>query len=190
MPRDAFNVYRRSDDGLQPKCRECHKAAYRADKSYRVALSQQWAEANPEKKRGHRRGLYHRKSLEWRMINNRRFDAANKGIPFTITPEDITIPDKCPVLGIPIFVNAGKNSNTDNSPSLDRIVPELGYVRGNIGVISMRANRIKNDSEPWELLAICEYSMGAISPEMKGAFDALGRMMEAETAKRAAGNGL
>jgi hypothetical protein len=43
------------------------------------------------------------------------------------------------------------------SPSLDRIVPELGYVKGNVRVISDRANRIKRDATLEELRAIVKY---------------------------------
>jgi hypothetical protein len=43
------------------------------------------------------------------------------------------------------------------SPSLDRIKPELGYVPGNIQVISARANVMKNDATPEELLAFANW---------------------------------
>lgn len=44
----------------------------------------------------------------------------------------------------------------DNSYSLDRIDSSKGYVKGNIWVISLRANRIKNDSTPQELRLIAD----------------------------------
>ena len=53
------------------------------------------------------------------------------------------MPDVCPVLGIPLVFN--KESTQDNSPTLDRFIPALGYVKGNINVISQKANRLKND---------------------------------------------
>jgi hypothetical protein len=56
------------------------------------------------------------------------------------------VPDKCPILGIELFISEKGVGRTDNSPSLDRIIPSLGYVKGNIAVISQRANRIKNDA--------------------------------------------
>jgi hypothetical protein len=62
---------------------------------------------------------------------------------------------KCPVLGIPIILG-GKLSK--NSPSLDKMVPGLGYVRGNVLVISHRANTMKGDCiDPAELRAVADY---------------------------------
>lgn len=40
------------------------------------------------------------------------------------------------------------------SPSLDKIIPSLGYVPGNVRIISARANLLKNDATVDELRAI------------------------------------
>lgn len=37
---------------------------------------------------------------------------------------------------------------------MDRVIPELGYVKGNVEIISYRANRLKNDATYHELRAI------------------------------------
>ncbi len=76
-------------------------------------------------------------------------------MPFAISERDIFIPHSCPVLDIPILV--GQSKASDHSPSLDRIMPAMGYVPGNIEVISMRANRIKNDATPDELRRVADY---------------------------------
>ena len=72
--------------------------------------------------------------------------------PFKIELYDLSIPTECPLLGIPIKRGRGKIENC--SPSLDRIIPHLGYVTGNIRVISWRANSLKKDAslEEMELL--------------------------------------
>jgi hypothetical protein len=54
---------------------------------------------------------------------------------------DIVIPEVCPVLKIPIKADL---QGSDNSPSLDRLVPSEGYTKENARVISWRANVIKN----------------------------------------------
>lgn len=72
-----------------------------------------------------------------------RWRASAKGLPFDLTALDIDVPVTCPVLGTPLVFGGGKNH--PDSPSVDRIIPELGYVRGNINVISNKANTLKRD---------------------------------------------
>jgi hypothetical protein len=48
----------------------------------------------------------------------------------------------------------------DNSPSLDRKTPELGYVRGNVAFISTKANRIKSNATTEEIFAVAKYLQG------------------------------
>lgn len=83
--------------------------------------------------------------------------ANRSGLPFDLEKSDIVIPSHCPVLGIPLFRNTGGKRPTANSPSVDRIIPELGYVKGNIQVISQRANVMKNDASPDELRKFAEW---------------------------------
>jgi hypothetical protein len=78
-------------------------------------------------------------------------------VPFTISREDIVIPTHCPVLGLPLFTMKGVQGGGDNSPTLDRIRPALGYVKGNIIVISGRANRLKSDASIKELRDIASF---------------------------------
>lgn len=72
--------------------------------------------------------------------------------------EDIGIPEFCPILGVKL-IPYGKDlkARTNNSATIDRIIPSRGYVRGNIQVISFRANRIKNNATLDELKAIIAY---------------------------------
>jgi len=74
------------------------------------------------------------------LVERARKRAASKGLDFAIIREDIVIPATCPALGIALTIG-GKRSAS--SPSLDRIDPDIGYVPGNIRVISDRANRLK-----------------------------------------------
>ncbi|QOC54153.1 hypothetical protein [Caulobacter vibrioides] len=91
------------------------------------------------------------------MVNAARSRAKAAGVPATIIAADIVIPSHCPVLGIPLFRRLGRKGGCDNSPSLDRIVPEFGYVPGNIVVVSRRANRIKNDATLEELERVADF---------------------------------
>lgn len=92
---------------------------------------------------------YKLKNPEKRMLWAARTRAKAKNIPFSITEDDIHIPDVCPVFGIKLVLNSGLYK--DDSPSLDRINPVLGYVPGNVVVISLRANRIKNNATVEEI---------------------------------------
>jgi len=75
---------------------------------------------------------------------------------FTIEQKDIIIPDTCPLLGIPLVFHRGKGSQQGNSPSLDRIDSTKGYIKGNVWVISNRANTLKNDASLQELKTLVE----------------------------------
>jgi hypothetical protein len=92
------------------------------------------------------------------ILKNARNRAKAKGIPFTITEEDIVIPEVCPVLGIPLERGDQKDF-AYNSPSLDRIVPELGYVPGNVIVMSNKANRMKSDGTKEDIIALYEWAI-------------------------------
>ena len=79
--------------------------------------------------------------------------AKTAGLTHTITKEDICIPAVCPVLGLTL-VPGGRS---DNSMSLDRVDSSKGYVPGNVQVISLRANRLKNNATLEELKALVSY---------------------------------
>jgi hypothetical protein len=60
------------------------------------------------------------------------------------------LPDVCPVFGIPL-VYGNKNLRCDNSASVDRLDSTKPYCKGNVNIVSFRANRIKNDGTLAEL---------------------------------------
>lgn len=74
------------------------------------------------------------------LLERARERAARLGLPFTLRRHDVVVPSVCPVLGVPL---AAGSERWSGSPSLDRIRPVQGYVRGNVRVISDRANRLK-----------------------------------------------
>ena len=81
--------------------------------------------------------------------------AKQNGLLFSLVLEDIKIPAICPILGIQIKVADGLPN--DNSPSLDRIVPNQGYIRTNVQIISWRANSLKKNATAKELMLLAEY---------------------------------
>lgn len=90
---------------------------------------------------------------EYTMFYDARKRAIARALPFTIAPDDVRIPEKCPVLGITLTWDGPR----DTRPSLDRIKPAAGYTPENIQVISFRANRIKSDATAEELRAVLAY---------------------------------
>ena len=77
---------------------------------------------------------------------------------FDIEEKDVVIPEYCPVLGIKLESGVGKGKwFLDASPSIDRIDPTKGYTKGNVQVISWRANALKRDGTIAEMRAIVAY---------------------------------
>src|SRR6202050_554251 len=78
-----------------------------------------------------------------------RSRSKQKGIPCTLTLQDLpNVPSRCPVLDIELRVpeyQPRQHGANDNSPSLDRINPKRGYVKGNVRWISYRANQLKSN---------------------------------------------
>ncbi|HEX5126494.1 MAG TPA: hypothetical protein VFW00_07115 [Rhodocyclaceae bacterium] len=93
------------------------------------------------------------------LVANAKYRAKKRGVEFTITPLDLEMPQKCPVLGIEIEHGNDDQSLSarDCAPSLDRRDNKKGYIPGNVRIISWRANRLKNDATVAELEAVLRY---------------------------------
>lgn len=96
--------------------------------------------------------LEHPELYLWR---NAKYRAKRKGVKFDLDPTDITIPERCPVFGIPLTPHEIKLQ--DSSPTVDRVRPSLGYVKGNVEVISWKANRLKGECSPEDLQVLARY---------------------------------
>ena len=84
--------------------------------------------------------------------------AVKKGVPFELTTAYIKtlMNDTCPIFGTDF--NYGKNKGIQpTSPTLDRIVPELGYVEGNVVIISAQANHIKSAYTSKEIYLVADW---------------------------------
>jgi hypothetical protein len=94
-------------------------------------------------------------SILRRLVYHAQRRAEQKGLQFDIAEEDLVIPEKCPLLEIPLFYKAGKiRTPNPNAPSLDRKDSSKGYTKDNVWVISDRANRIKRDATTDELVLL------------------------------------
>lgn len=88
------------------------------------------------------------------MVKNARTRAHRLGLPFDLTKQWVeeNLPEKCPILGFRL--QAGDSTPRGLSPSIDRMDPERGYTQDNCNIISMRANAIKSDGTPDEVMAV------------------------------------
>lgn len=148
----ALTEFWRQRAGHFPTCRVCAGARNAA-----------WKRANAERRRPKIMAASNAKRQRDPMatiLSGARHRAKLKGLEFSITREDVPVPERCPVLGIPMRSKLGEGSSRcerDTSPSIDRIDSTKGYVPGNVIVVSGRANRIKTNATVAELIAVASF---------------------------------
>lgn len=167
ITKDDAEFYRARENGLRSECKVCGKLSAVEWQKRKVKTS-----ADVEKKRMQDREYRQRNIERWNEYDRRRYAdgvlrslwgpakkrAARDEVPFDIAPADIVIPEFCPVLGIRL--ERGVGHVVDSSPTIDRIIAERGYVKGNIQVISHKANTMKSSATPEELLRFAEWVLG------------------------------
>lgn len=92
------------------------------------------------------------------LLNQARYRARKAGEVCDVTVDDLEVPTHCPVFGIPLHYTEG--GRTANSYSIDRVDNSKGYVKGNVRVISFRANQMKGDLTIPEVEALLNYMKG------------------------------
>ena len=101
-----------------------------------------------------RRRELHRINPKVRGVSSSKERAKRLNIPFGFkkSKELPKIPKYCPILKMEMFVN--DKVSGDNSPTLDRINNNKGYIKGNVQWISRKANQMKSNAnfEEIELL--------------------------------------
>jgi len=85
--------------------------------------------------------------------------AKKRGLPFDLDIEHLhqIATDRCPVFGTPFEWGRVGQGRSSDMPSLDRVVPELGYIRCNVSFISTLANRIKQNITERELYKVADW---------------------------------
>ena len=127
--------YAKNRDTVLTRIKKAKKIAYDSNPQQDLAKQKEWKKKNPDKY----------------LLQNAKTRAKKQGVPFEITVEDICIPNVCPYLGIKI-----EPFSEWNYPSLDKIIPELGYVKGNIQVISNLANTMKSSASIEQSICFAE----------------------------------
>ena len=140
---------------------------YRQDNKEKLAANnKKYRQDNKEKyikyrqdnreKRIEYRKKYRQDNKEKLIVRRAKTRANKNSVPFDI--DEDYIKKIWPKHNIcPIFKIKFERGNLDQSPSLDRIIPKLGYVKGNVQIMSHKANRIKNNATFEELVIIGKY---------------------------------
>ena len=95
------------------------------------------------------------------MLSNSKIRAKAKKLPHNITSDDIREvwpkDNICPVLKKPFEMGFKSGKTKSMAPSLDKIIPSIGYTKGNIVVISDIVNRLKSDASLEDLKKIINF---------------------------------
>ena len=110
------------------------------------AAKQRWKERDPKR--------------AWAVyaVGGAKERAARAKVPFDLDKDYVSaiIPAACPVFGTPFLFIGGKRIRPD-SPTIDRLEPTKGYVRGNVAIISAKANAIKSNATADEIQRVAEW---------------------------------
>lgn len=144
-PIEYFHKNKKTKDGRHnqcPKCKYKYDVEYRQKKEYR----------EKEKLRSSERRLY-----DWKTrFNGAYHNALKRGYEWTITIDDVPIPEVCPLLGIPLVMG---NKYRWNKPSIDRIDSTKGYTKDNVWVISVLANTMKSIATKEQLITFAKNTL-------------------------------
>ena len=108
-----------------------------------------------------------KRSPQEHMHNAAQQRSRVSGLEFTITQADINIPETCPILGMPLVRHVGSPGGRPNSPALDRIDNALGYIPGNVQVISHLANMMKSHANEEQLFRFGTWAVKEYGPKLK-----------------------
>lgn len=137
-----LEFYVNSKGGRRWTCSECCKKHVRVHKR-----------KNPEQTSGTFKA-WRLKSRGAALVNAAKYRAAKRGIPFSLTPENIQARIRkglCELTGIPFDLETPR---AWNAPSIDQIVPGAGYTEGNVRVVLYAVNIMANTWGPQRIVEI------------------------------------
>lgn len=168
---NEFNKSKDRKDGLNPYCKSCCKEWRDSNKE---SLSKKKKEyywnnvetiyeknklkyINNKEKHINNQRAYYSIPENWvkRMLTKSRKRAKDVGLEFDISCLDLNLPEYCPYLGVKLTYELGKGQLPTNA-SLDRIDSNKGYVKGNVQIISRKANTMKSNATEQELIVFAK----------------------------------
>lgn len=123
-----------------------------ADYKDQLEYQRNWRKNNRDKVSAAKQRYYIKKPLK-QFLKTAKSGAKKRGLEFSITEDDIHMPEVCPVLGTPF------ERGTMYAASIDRIDNSKGYVQGNVQIISKLANTMKSQATQEELIKFAEWVM-------------------------------
>ena len=132
------------------RCETCSKV-------WKAAYARSWykKEERPCRKAAmERQRLKREKDIQYRLWTHSRKSARERELEHTISVEDIHVPEYCPVFKVPMEYKG------PFTPTLDRIDSSKGYVKGNVQVLSWKANTMKSNATSQELILFALWVLG------------------------------
>jgi len=156
-PSSSFHKSKR--DGLKSKCRECRatetrdygrekaRKRYHANRTLRLRQMKEYRELNQDQAKEYQKAWSRTVNGKARkLVAAARARSISKSIPFDLDWEWAAkrlIIGKCEATGIELY-STGMIGDTPWAPSIDRIIPKLGYVKENCRVVCYIMNTAKN----------------------------------------------
>lgn len=139
---DDFYVNRALKSGRTSRCKACinsitDKEGIAAARRLRLLMDEEYRKRLNIYKRNLKKN-----NPEWYLIDKAKQRSKKHGIPFSLSINDIKVPEFCPIFNIRLTLLDGGPSKF-NTATIDRIRPALGYIPGNVWVISNKANSFK-----------------------------------------------
>lgn len=157
---DCFHDSPLGKHGKQSICRDCARAFQQArykDPTFRANKN-----AGAVKRSRAKHATDPVRQRIYSMLKSARKRARDENLAFDLDANYLAsiVTDKCPALGLPFNWALRENARTGpaaDSPSLDRFRADLGYVQGNVHVISHLANKMKNSGTPDQIRSLSRW---------------------------------
>jgi hypothetical protein len=95
------------------------------------------------------------KTNEYLIYGRAKQSAKEKNLEFNLDVGDIIIPEYCPLLNLKLTFTFTPE-NRESYYSIDRIDSSKGYIKGNIQIMSFKANTMKNSATNEELVTFAK----------------------------------
>ena len=120
---------------------------------------------NPEKFKAREKKWRESNRLQ-SLIYSTKQTAKKKGLNHDISIEDLIQVEMCPLTGI--LIDWGCSGRHLSNPSIDRIDPSKGYVKGNVEIMSCLGNSMKNAATREQLVYFAKEILKRYDPSSLG----------------------